>query len=60
MTRKDKSRTLQEQYLEILKGSPSPLEPVPYDLGWEEPYAGRIVQTVTTYSVSEKPELIQE
>jgi len=58
MKRKDKSHILQEQYSEILKGSPE--EILPNDLVWEEPYAGRIVQTVTTYSVSEKPEPIQE
>ncbi len=56
MKPKDKSPTLEEKYTQIIKGSPEVSEE---EISLEQPYAGRIVQTVTTYSISEKPEPIQ-
>lgn len=53
---KDKVPTLEEQYLKILKGQPVGF-PEP-DFNLEQPYFGEVVQTVTTYSVCEKPKLI--
>lgn len=55
MKRKDKSRNLEDQYQEIIKGAPQAPEEV--DSSLEQPYFGRIVQTVTTYSVYGKPDL---
>ena len=59
MKAKDKSPSLQKQYLEILQGSPDDATPSQH-FNLEQPYAGRIVQAVTTYSVSEKPEQLQQ
>lgn len=52
----DKSPTLEEQYAQIIKGSP---DVAPEEPNLEQPSVWRIVPTVTTYSVSEKPEPIQ-
>lgn len=55
MKRKAKYENLEEQYQEIFKGAPQ--TPNEVDSSLEQPYFGRIVQTVTTYSVYGKPDL---
>lgn len=52
---KEKPQSLESQYLQVFKAAPQAPQPVEPSL--EQPYFGRVVQTVTTYSVSEKPEL---
>jgi len=52
MKRKDKTEkleNLEERYLEVFKGGPLVLEGD--DISLEQPYVGRIVDSVTTYSV---------
>lgn len=51
---KEKTPTLEEQYLQVFKAEPQ--APQPEEPSFEQPYFGRVVQTVTTYSVYEKPE----
>ena len=56
MKRKDKSPTLEEQYLEIFTGAPNVGEDAP---SLEQPYAGKILPTVTTYSITtDQPEIL--
>lgn len=55
MNRKNKSPSLEEQYLEIFTGTPEIGEDAP---SLEQPYAGRILPTVTTYSITDKPEIL--
>lgn len=56
MTKKSQpaTSTLEQDYLDLIK-SPAPNEAVE-SLNLEQPHAGQIVHSVTTYSVSEKPE----
>ena len=53
---KEKVHSLEDQYLQVFKAAPQ--APQPEEPSLEQPYFGRVVQTVTTYSVSEKPELL--
>ena len=58
MKGKENYPEIEDQYTQFFKGNRGAL---PSDsLNMEQPYAGRIVQTVTTYSVSEKPEPIEQ
>ena len=52
----DKTLTLEEQYAQIIKGLP---DVAPEETNLEQPSVWRVVPTVTTYSVSQKPEPIQ-
>jgi len=55
MKAKEKSPSLEEQYTEIITVLPD----IPEEPNLEQPYAGRIVQTVTTYSVSDTPKQLE-
>lgn len=55
MAEKDKFvSTLEKQYVEIMKLSPN--DDVLEEPFFEQPHEGKIVQTITTYSVSDIPE----
>lgn len=48
---------LERQYAELIKAVPVDSQPVvEVEEELQEPYAGRIIQTYTTYSVSEQPD----
>ena len=47
--------TLEQQYKEVFRSAPLIPQTDPDYLNLEQPYFGRIVDTVTTYSVHEIP-----
>ncbi len=55
-TTQDESKILEQQYKQLIKASP--FLDTEDEGNLDQPYFGQIVQTVTTYSVCERPKLI--